>query len=244
MKMKKILTILFVLLISFVSVGQEYDTTLKFLGIPIDGKKSDMIASIKLQGFREVPDSELLIGEFNGLESHIGLAENRGKVYRVVVFDAQTRDEGQIRIRYNNLIRQFENSNGKYFSLFPNEPIPEEEDISYEILVHQKQYQAAFHYNPIYNDEDAKNKLIKETTEECRQLVEETKDNKTIGDITLGEFYSDEDNFKNLVAITAGQKVFKMSNSLVWFTICEHRGEYYIGLYYDNLDNKVSGEDL
>lgn len=174
----------------------------------------------------------------------MAIVENHGKVYRVVVFDANSIDEGQIKIRYNNLINQFENSNGKYYSLAPNEQIPDDEDISYEMLVRHKQYQASYRYNPIYNDEDAKQRIIEETVEECRKTIEETKDNKTVGDITLGEYYADDENFQNLVNTMAGIKVFKLSNSSVWFSICENYGKYYIALYYDNLDNQANGEDL
>lgn len=30
----------------------------------------------------------------------------------------------------------------------------------------------------------------------------------------------------------------------VWFMIQENYGQYYIGLYYDNLHNQAHGEDL
>ena len=242
--MKRIITTAVLALMTIVAIAQTPDGTLKFLGIPVDGKKSEMIEALKDKGFRYDPKSEFLTGEFNGRKSNIAIVENRGKVYRVLVLDANTTDEGQIRIRYNNLISQFENSNGKYYSIFPNEPIPEDEDISYELNVHNKQYSAAFSYNPIYNDEAAKEKLYKESIEECRKLIEESKDNITAGNITIGEYYSDEENFQQLVLSTAGLKVIKMSNSSVWFTIFEDYGEYSIGIYYDNLSNKANGEDL
>lgn len=242
--MKKIIITVVLALMTITAVAQTADGTLKFLGISVDGKKSEMVAALKNKGFREDPNSEFLVGEFNGRESNIAIVENRGKVYRVVVFDANTTDEGQIRIRYNNLIGQFENSNSKYYSLIPNEPIPEDEDISYELMVHKKQYSAGFSYNPIYNDEEAKKKLYNESVEECRKLTEETKDKKTAGGKTIGEFYSDEENFQELVYSVMALKIVKMSNSSVWFTICEHYGKYYIALYYDNLDNKENGEDL
>ena len=242
--MKRITTTLVLALITVIAVAQTTDGTLKFLGIPIDGKKSDMTAALIKKGFTYDPDSDFLIGEFNGRESHIAIVENRGKVYRIVVFDANTTNEGQIRIRYNNLLGQFENSNGKYYSITPNEPIPEDEDISYEITVHKKQYSAAFLYNPIFNDEEAKEKVLDETVKECRQLIEETKNDKTAGDITVGEFYSDEENFQQLVLTVASQKILRMSNSSGWFTILEHYGKYYLGIFYDNLNNQANGDDL
>jgi hypothetical protein len=242
--MKRVITTAVLALMAIIAVAQTADGTLRFLGIPIDGRKTEMTAALKNKGFRYDPNSDFLIGEFNGRESNIAIAENRGKVYRIVVFDANTTDEGQIKIRYNNLLSQFENSNGKYYSLIPNEPIPEDEDISYELTVHKKQYSAEFSYNPIYNDVAAKEKIYNESVEECRKLVEDTKDEKTAGGKTVGEFYADEENFQELVNSVAGLKIIKMSNSSIWFTIFGHYGEYYIALYYDNLDNKANGEDL
>ena len=34
------------------------------------------------------------------------------------------------------------------------------------------------------------------------------------------------------------------SNRMVWFTISETYGKYFISMYYDNVYNKASGEDL
>ena len=72
--------------------------------------------------------------------------------------------------------------------------------------------------------------------------LEKIKDEKTAGGITYGEFYSDKDNY--LISSLVGSKIIQMSNSSVWFTICNHYGEYFIGIYYDNLVNKPNGEDL
>ena len=151
-------------------------------------------------------------------------------------------DAGQIRIRFNNLIHQFENSNDKYYYTVPNNPIPEDEDISYEISVNNKQYSAEFIYNPLYGNDELRDRLVNEVIEELG--LEKIKDEKTAGGITYGEFYSDKDNYNQLVSSVVGLKVFQMSKGSVWFQIFEYYGKYYIGLYYDNLINKPNGEDL
>ena len=241
--MKKLLSFIIGILIMCFTVFGQSESTLKFLGIPVDGSKSEIVEALKSKGFEYDSESDFLIGDFNGKKSEIGIVENHGKVYRVVVFDADTYDAGEIRIRFNNLIHQFEN-NDKYFYIVPNEMIPEDEDMHYEILVHKKQYIAEFRYNPLYGNDELRNRLINEAVEESKLFLEEKKDEKNIDGITFGEFYSDKDNYDKLISFHLGLKVIQISNGSVWFKIFEHYGKYYIGLYYDNLLNAPNGEDL
>ena len=241
--MKKLLSFIIGILIMCSTVFGQSESTLKFLGIPVDGSKSEMVKALKAKGFEYDSESDFLIGDFNGKKSEIGIVENHGKVCRVVVFDANTCDEGQIKIRFNNFIHQFEN-NDKYFYIFPNDIIPEDEDIHYEILVNKKEYIAEFMYNPLYGNDELRDKVINEAVEESKLFLEEKKDEKNIDGITFGEFYSDKDNYDKLISFHLGLKVIQMSNSSIWFKIFEHYGKYYIGLYYDNLLNAPNGEDL
>ena len=229
--MKRLLSFIIGILIMCSTVFGQSEGTLKFLGIPVDGSKSEMVAALKSKGFKYDSNSGFLVGDFNGRESHIGIVENHGKVYRVVVFDANTSDVSQIRIRFNNLIHQFEN-NDKYFCIVSNDIIPEDEDIHYEIFVKKKQYIAEFIYNPLYGNDELRDKLINEAIEESKEKIRDD------------EFYSDKDNYHQLISSLVGLKIIQMSNSSVWFTIFEHYGKYYIGIYYDNLSNKPNGEDL
>ena len=240
--MKRLLSFVIGMFVMYTLVFGQSESTLKFLGIPVDGSKSERVAALKDKGFRYDSNSGFLVGDFNGRESNIVIVENHGKVYRVVVFDANTSDEGQIKIRFNNLIHQFENSNGKYYYIDQNEMIPEDEDISYEISVNNKQYSAEFIYNPLYGNDELRDRLVNEVIEELG--LEKIKDEKTAGGITYGEFYSDKDNYNQLISSVVGMKVFQMSKGSVWFKIFEHYGKYYIGIYYDNLVNKPNGEDL
>ena len=232
--MKKLLSFVIGMFVMYSFVFGQSEGTLKFLGIPVDGSKSEIVAALKSKGFEYDSESDFLIGDFNGKKSHIGIVENHGKVYRVVVFDADTYDAGEIRIRFNNLIHQFEN-NDKYYYIVQNEMIPEDEDIHYEIIVHDKQYIAEFIYNPLYGNDELRDKVINEAVEESKENI---KDEKDI------EFYSDKDNYDKLISAIVSLKIIQMSNSSVWFKIFEHYGEYYIGLYYDNLLNAPNGEDL
>ena len=59
---------------------QQNDIT-KFLGIPIDGTKAEIIQKLKAKGYTPTDiDSEVLEGEFNGKDVSIYIATNNNKV--------------------------------------------------------------------------------------------------------------------------------------------------------------------
>lgn len=130
-------------LLSVVLYAQDVTVT-KFLGIPVDYTKEVMLAKLNFKGFTPnayVPD--LLEGEFNGKNVYIGVATNNNKVYRVGVVDKNEVGEADIRIRFNELCRQFER-NGKYRALSPNQSLSDDEEIGYGIRLHNKRYEAIF----------------------------------------------------------------------------------------------------
>lgn len=98
--MKNVLATL--LLIFSVSLYAQKDVT-QFLGIPVDGSKSEMIKKLKAKGFRDDPTSEALLGEFNGGNVNVFVTTNNNKVCRIVVCDAHTVNGTDIRIRFNRL---------------------------------------------------------------------------------------------------------------------------------------------
>lgn len=139
--MKKIIGLFFAVLFSAGLYAQE--GVIKFLGIPVDGTKQEMIQKLKSKGFTYNQRLEALEGEFNGEEVLIQVQTQNNKVWRLFIMDTESRSEEQIKIRFNKLVSQFEN-NGKYIPLKETQTIDENEDISYEISVHDKQYQANF----------------------------------------------------------------------------------------------------
>lgn len=131
------------LLIMSVGMYAQKDVT-KFLGIPVDGTKSAMIQKLKEKGFTYNSALDYLEGEFNGQNVYILVVTNNNKVYRIMVQDATASNEGDIKIRFNNLCYQFE-KNKKYISASSSDQtLSENEDISYEILVHNKRYEASY----------------------------------------------------------------------------------------------------
>lgn len=125
------------------SYGQGAPDVTRFLGIPIDGTKAEMISKLKAKGFSSVSGVDgMLEGEFNGKNVYVNVQTNNRKVWRIGVSDKSSCDETQIKINFNNLCGQFEN-NSKYAGN-GDQTIPESEDISYEMTVNNKRYQAIF----------------------------------------------------------------------------------------------------
>lgn len=216
------------ILLPFVTNAQK-DVT-KFLGIPVDGTKSEMIKKLKAKGFKSTfYDKEILEGEFNGSEVTIHVVTNNNKVYRIVVADQTHRDETDIRIRFNKLCEQFENS-PKYQAIYENSRISESEDISYETLINNKRYGAIYYQIPENLDRDSlPSKLLNICSKKyaLEQLANPTP-----------EIEADLDN------ITKDYMIDLYSKKPVWFIISEQYGKYYIVMYYDNEYNKANGEDL
>lgn len=131
------------LFIAFSSLLFAQVEVTKFLGIPVDGTKAEMIGKLKDKGFTKVYGTDMLEGEFNGRNVYVVVQTNNRKVWRIGISDKSGCDETQIKINFNNLCRQFE-ANSKYFGLAGQE-IPESEDISYEMSVNNKRYEGTFY---------------------------------------------------------------------------------------------------
>ncbi len=127
--MKKILSIVILLAISIALHAQQEVT--RFLGIPVDGEKSVMIQKLKAKGFRYNSTLDCLEGEFNGRQVLLVVATNNNKVWRIMVMDAIASSEVDIRIRFNELCRQFQ-KNKKYMAISSDDYfLSEDENISY-----------------------------------------------------------------------------------------------------------------
>ena len=229
--MKKIILMMIAMTISFASFAQNKDVT-TFLGIPVDGTVSSMKQKLVSKGFvpKKVGTNEFLEGEFNGTDVHVYIATNNNKVYRIMLCDANTQNEANIKIRFNKLVSQFEN-NKRYTSL-DKYTLSDEENISYEMTVNKKNYDALFYQVPNMEKVDTlalqkkvRNELLSKYTEaELKNPSEEiTKEIQN-------------------TAIKIGMETMFMKP--VWFRICKSYGEYYITMYYDNEYNHANGEDL
>lgn len=210
--MKKILAVISAFILSSSLYAQKEIT--KFLGIPVDGTKVEMIQKLKAKGFTSnAYDRNILEGEFNGTDVNVHIATNNNKVYRIMLCDKNCRDEAGIKIRFNNLCEQFLN-NKKYMPAKNDQTLSDDERISYEMIVKKKRYEAVFYQIP----SDDEMMMLKSS---WSNISEEEQ----------------EDKFKEYF-------MKSVPNRCVWFLISELNGEYYISMFYDNEYNRANGEDL
>ncbi len=232
--MKKIFA-LFLSTFLFASLFAQQSVT-TFLGIPVEGTKLSMRQKLINKGFRYVPSRDCLEGEFNGRDVLLYIVTNRDKVYRIAVFDKDYIDETDIRIRFNNLYRQFMN-NEKYILDPMGEvgELPEDEDIAYNISIKNKQYARRF-----YQKEWGDTLCFKSALE-------------TSG-FNFEEYLELSDDEKNEFIQKSSNDVFNLTMSTlkcikdksVWFVIkkAEYGDKFRIIIYYDNERNAAQGEDL
>ncbi len=258
--MKKSIFTLLLFLIAIVTFGQNSNSgPLKFLGIPIDGTKTKFVSKLKSKGFTYNSLLKNYEGQFNGKTVDVYIHTNHNIVDRVyVAFPCTTKED--VRVDFNKLLNQLKD-NRKYRSFWVNNEIPEDEDISYEISVNNKRYQAIFSYfdedrdkleltdNLINDMSDCFTKedrnIIKENLKFLITASEEEKDgitNQLISETQLIKTGDTEKAF-NLWVQALGA-IMSLVDGEVWFMIHEFDGKYYIGLYYDNLHNRAHGEDL
>jgi hypothetical protein len=224
---KSLIFILLFGVINLYSYAQK-DVT-QFLGIPVDGFKTDMIKKLRDKGFTlSDSNNDVLVGEFNGRAVNIFVVTNNNKVCRIMVADANHMNETDIKIRFNKLCQQF-HTNKKYLSLSDSASskyiISDDENISYEMSIKNKRYEAIF-----YQKTSEYDSLITELAyERIKARNKESLDYK----------YDEQNSstFKKLLDD-------KQYNKIVWFMINELGGEYYISMFYDNKYNQANGEDL
>ena len=228
--MKKIFISLVMAFMAVAMYAQKDVTT--FLGIPVDGYKPAMKQKLISKGFvsKKLGNTEYLEGEFNGTKVHVYIVTNNKKVCRIMVCDAITLNEADIKIRFNNLVSQF--NNNKRYAAFKDYTLPESERISYEMLVNKKTYEAVFYQLPNFEKIDtmAIRKQIKD--ELLTKYSQEQLENPT------------EEITKEAESIAMQKSMDLIFKKPVWFSICESYGEYYIAMYYDNEYNHANGEDL
>jgi len=211
------------LLTTSISLFAQKDVT-KFMGIPIDGFKAEMIQQLKRKGFvSSVSDKNILEGEFNGIQVNIRVATNNNKVCRIMLYDVYQMDETDIKIRFNRLCQQFKN-NSNYISL-DDYTIADDENIAYELTVHDKRYEAIFYQKPSAMD----------STEMANKLKE-----SVLTKYTQQELENPTDEIpKDIYKMSLDYATELILKKPVWFMISKFAGRYYITMFYDNEYNRA-----
>jgi len=200
----------------------------QFLGIPVDGTKSEMILKLKAKGFKYSKREDEFTGLFNNSEAIVKVVTNSDNIVRrIIVHNAYAYDNiSDLIVSYNNLCWQFYNKDNYLpcsldsiiYPTYEHLSIPRQEDIPYEITVNNKRYDTAFYQLPAPMDSIPFDSRFKNM-------------------ITL-------DNGKEVNLFHAIPLMTKYSHRLVWFTIREYIGHYYIAIFYDNEKNNHGGKDL
>ena len=228
--MKKGIFAIMVLLLSINLCAQQEVT--KFLGIPVDGSRTEMIRKLKEKGFEQSwIESDILEGEFNGRNVYVGITTNNNKVWRIGLADKDHVSKTNIKIRFNELCQQFEN-NKKYIPTLPSADytIPDHEDIAYEMAVHDKRYEAGFYQIPTELDSIA---LINEVLPMLQEKYPQDDSQPPTEEIQ-----------KEIQETIISYLLEQWSKRIVWFMISKSPDGYYINMYYDNMCNRANGEDL
>ena len=134
--------ILLVAILATISLSAFSQNVIKFLGIPVDGTKREMITKLVAKGYELDSESDALFGEFNGIDAVIAIQTVNNRVWRIGISDLNTINEANIKIRFNNLFDQLSN-NAKY-ELVDGCKLKDSDDISYEMHIHNKRFDAIF----------------------------------------------------------------------------------------------------
>ena len=227
---KRLFIYILMLFIACPLLAQKDVTT--FLGIPVDGFKPEMKKKLIAKGFtpKVVGDTELFEGEFNGTDVNVFIATNNNKVCRIMLCDKNSIDEANIKVRFNNLVSQFE-KNDRYMSL-GEQIIADDVDISYEMTVKKKRFEALFYQTPNMEKMDTLAIYNAVTADLLKSYSKEELENPTekMSEVIMEKMKSHVSEF--------------LRKKAVWFIISEDYGKYYITMYYDNEYNRAQGEDL
>jgi uncharacterized FlaG/YvyC family protein len=186
-----------------------------------------LIIKLKEKGFRTKLNAPgVLEGEFNGTDVDLFIVTNNNKARRLAVRNSSPMDESSAKTKFNNLISQF-NRNSKYVptadSILQKYYIPDDEDISREILLNKKRYQVSFYQkSAAYDSIEVEYKSLLERSDLNEEHIKKLSE--------LGSIKID-----NLISSL---------NKNIWFNLSHDLNGYFITIFYDNKYNEADGEDL
>ncbi len=217
--MRILLCITTLLMLTINSMAQKDVTT--FLGIPIDGSKDTIIHLLEQKGFWQDKEHGLLRGVLSGHDVNLYIGTKNGKVWRMMITDADKYDETEIKRRFNKLCAHFMQNTMYYYDT--DFTLAENEDISRGIIEKGKLYKALFYQKPAGTDsleykKELDNELARWFTHE--QLIN-----------------PDAETAEEIRQKTEKWKKERDRKKCVWFIIHDNYGEFCIYLFYDNRYN-------
>lgn len=224
--------LIFSLLISLITISAfaKKDVT-KFLGIPVDGTKSEMIQKLKAKGFKSsYYDNEILEGEFNGRSVKIFISTASNIVNHIIVLYGNKLNRKNVIAQFNELLNQFNNKTDKYANLSGTCEIFETGDdntaqIMFDYRIKESGYRAIYAQRP----EAEINKIVEKRLSNKYSIDELNNPDLKIGLDILGEKIN----------------YILEENKIVSFKIFEDEYQKYnLVIFYDNLFNQANGEDL
>lgn len=218
--------IFFFFMIVCTTMNAQKDVT-TFLGIPVDGTKTEMRRKLIEKGFvsKDLNNDDVLEGEYNGTDVVLFIKTNNKRVYRISLIDKYGKSEQEIKDRYNKLVEQFRNNKRYHSARLWNMPLTDDDDV-------KDHPQAVYYQNldPTLTDfaarEDKTHKLLKEKYSE-EELAEPSYEIQMYRKDIQYQLELDE-----------------LFMKCVWFQIFENDGKFNIGMFYDNKYNQSNGEDL
>ncbi len=97
------------ILLSSLTIYAQKDVT-KFLDIPVEGDKAEMIQKLENKGFKYDIYLDILTGNLNNTNVIVYISTHNNAVSNIIVADTTSYDRNNIALRFNELLSNFENN--------------------------------------------------------------------------------------------------------------------------------------
>ena len=104
---------LLIAILTFLAMTSYAQEVIDFMGIPVDGSVSEMMAKLQEKGFRETEENNTLESLLDGVPVRLTVCESRDKVYEILICYCFEGDNAKLVQCVNNLVSGFR-GNSKY----------------------------------------------------------------------------------------------------------------------------------
>ena len=226
LKRSFVLTVMF-LMITVTAIGKVEIT--RFLGIPVDGPKDEMVMNLKAKGYTYNSDEDYFTGYYFGHPVYLFIQTNNEKVSRIILYDVIQRNEEEIKYRFNDIYTQFITSDRYERMNKRDKSLTADYDLAYEMKFHKYLHKAVFkQVKAVETDEYIKRACAPAVTEheiDFEALADDFREHR-----------------RRMYARALGHANRHDENSFpsqVWFVISERFGKFGMVLMYDNVRNLV-----